>query len=32
MYVTILGFERLLLLHQLQRAASNDQQQDWLDM
>jgi hypothetical protein len=32
MYVTILGFKRLLLLHQLQRAASNAQQQDGLDM
>jgi len=31
-YVTILGFKRLLLLHQLQRATLNDQQQDWLDM
>jgi hypothetical protein len=32
MYVAVLGFKRLLLLHQLQRAASNEQQQDWLDM
>ena len=32
MYVKIQGFKRLLLLHQLQRAAPNDQQQDWLDM